>query len=741
MSTIHIKGTFQKSIFQRGTWGILAVIPSNRADIPKGAINEHGAITITGDTLELLPGEVLRITGKWVKSDYGPQLKATAIQPIEPDPTNQTEVVGYIQALTGISNLIATTIWNFWKEETLNILDNDIAQLAHAAIPHAPQIIQMWQQNRPTRIVMSRMEGQGIGASIAVRIWETFGLDALDKLQTDPYEFATQGQSGITFDEAENIAKKLGIKHTINRTYAAVLNLITKAERNGHCYLPYHEMLHTALNQLKMTKDQLDEELVDLNRTFKIHVETYIENEQSVAAIYQPWMAKAETRAALQLEHLATQPSPIIAKVQGTDWKKYLEELSAINSVSLTDEQQSAVVATLTNKVSVLTGGPGTGKTTTLRMVINGLKREGVIYDLAAPTGKAAKRMSESIGDPSVTIHRLLAFDPETNGFTYNATRKLPTQAVVVDEASMIDLPLLDALLQALPDAAHLVLVGDVDQLPSVGPGDVLKDIIDAPTSTVTKLTKIFRQGADSHIVANAYAINNGNINDVNISNESVDFFYFTTDSDKEIGELTVDIIQNRLYKVYEGYTPILDAQIVAPMYKGNAGIDALNTQIQAALNPPHQAKGELKFKHVIFRKGDKVIQTTNNYDKEVYNGDTGIIIDVGNNKLYIEFDDEVVEYEAAEARDELMLAYAISTHRSQGSEYPIVIIPVSDSHGPMLVQNLLYTAVTRARKMVVLVGQYSAIKKSVETSIEGTRHTGLLRRLTQRHNQRREYA
>ena len=404
-----------------------------------------------------------------------------------------------------------------------------------------------------------------------------------------------------------------------------------------------------------------------------------------------------------------------------------MRQLSVSNKVDLSPQQQDAVRAALSSKLSVLTGGPGTGKTTTLQMLIHALDDGDYDYKLASPTGRAAKRLAEATGVSSSTIHRMLSFSAEIGGFEHDEDNPLPVDMVVIDEASMLDLQLFHSLLRALPASAHLVLVGDVDQLPSVGAGNVLRDVIESGIASVTRLDQIFRQDDDSHIVSNAHRINEGL--KPYTGNESKDFFFFNIVEPDAAANMLVDIVRTRIPERW-GLDPVRDIQVISPMYRGLIGVNNLNTRLQQELNDDLRM-ASVKLGGRVFRVGDKVMQTRNNYEKDVFNGDIGYIdsIDDDDNKVEVVMDGGYVSYDYSET-DDLMHAYCISTHRSQGSEYPAVVMPVTTQHYIMLQRNLLYTAITRAKQLVVLVGTRQALWIAANNNKVAERHSGLLVRL-----------
>jgi len=435
---------------------------------------------------------------------------------------------------------------------------------------------------------------------------------------------------------------------------------------------------------------------------------------EQVEGVYLPPMYYSERGAATRLRTMQNAPGSRLADLQRADWAKLFNDIAAANPVTLTAQQQGAVQSALTHKVSVLTGGPGTGKTTTLRTVIAVLERTRHRFLLASPTGRAAKRLSEATGHPARTLHRLLGFSPAEHGFNHNEENPLDADMIVVDEASMIDLILFYNLLKAIRPDTHLLLVGDIDQLPSVGAGNVLHDVIRGEVGPVTRLDAIFRQAATSQIIRNAHRINQGQSPDT--TNQSDDFFVFVEEDPQRAADLLVNVVQERIPNRF-GLDAVEDIQVLAPMYRGVIGVSALNDTLQETLNPnPRGRKAERRLAGRLFRVGDKVIQTRNNYDKDVFNGDIGRVhsFDVTNQVMIVTMDDRRVKYDWSEA-DELTHAYCISVHRSQGSEYPCIVVPVVTQHFMMLQRNLLYTAVTRAKQLVVLVGTRRAIAIAVK--------------------------
>src|SRR5258708_6793314 len=437
-------------------------------------------------------------------------------------------------------------------------------------------------------------------------------------------------------------------------------------------------------------------------------------------------MYRSEKGTARRMLNMIEAPTSRLHNTRTFDWPAFFERLPREDKVTLSEQQQEAVRAALSNKISVLTGGPGTGKTTTLRAVIRALEAAGATYALASPTGRAAKRLGEATGRRAQTIHRLLGFSPSA-GFGFNENQPLNADMLILDETSMLDLILYYNVLKALAPETHLMLVGDVDQLPSVGAGDVLRDVIQSGVAHVTRLAVIFRQAGDSLIITNAHRVSQGQMPD--LSNQGDDFFMFTEDEPDAVADLLVDVVQNRIPKKF-GLNPLDDVQVLSPMYRGGVGVQMLNERLQAALNPPGR-QAERPMGGRIFRVGDKVMQTRNNYDKDVYNGDIGRIhsIDFTEQTIRLALDGRFVDYDWGDT-DELVHAFAVSVHRSQGSEYPAVVIPVVSQQYMMLQRNLLYTAITRARRLVVLVGMRKAVSIAIRNDRVAHRYSALAWRL-----------
>jgi exodeoxyribonuclease V alpha subunit len=588
----------------------------------------------------------------------------------------------------------------------------------------AAELAVAWAENYAGRQTMIFLQGYGVTSRMSAKIYKEYGSETIEKVKENPYTLADDVH-GIGFIRADDIALKMQVPaDSPQRIAAGIFYALNQLAKEGHVYAPRTRLIRTTAELLQIENTAPVDPILETQiKEGKLILESVTRGDgMGNAAVYLPEYHQAETGAAWKLHVLMTEPSKLSKKAKKLNLAKISSE------IRLSEQQQSAVMAALTNKVSVLTGGPGTGKTTTLKMVIESLIALDFSFALACPTGRAAKRLGEATGCTAATLHRLLGFSPKTGEFLYNETHHLEVDMVIVDETSMLDLQLFDALLGALPPSCHLMLVGDVDQLPSVGAGNVLRDVIDSGIAPVTRLNFIFRQESGSYITVNAHRVNQGDI--PYTDNQSRDFFFFNEEDPEAAARMVVDVVNNRLPARFE-CDPITDIQVIAPMYRGAVGVSALNEALQKALNNSGR-NAEKQIGGRIFRVGDKVMQTRNNYDKDVFNGDIGRIsaIDFEDQTFEVVFDEQrYVFYEWMEA-EELIHAYCISTHRSQGSEYPIVVMPLLTQHYMMLQRNLLYTAITRAKKVVVLVGTRKALHLAVQNNQVAERYSGLVGRL-----------
>jgi exodeoxyribonuclease V alpha subunit len=578
------------------------------------------------------------------------------------------------------------------------------------------------------REVLVFLHAHGIGPALARKIQRAYGDRAIAVVREDPYRLA-RDIVGVGFRTADALARSLGIDlASPARAAAAALHVLEAATDEGHLYLPAAE-LKRRCDLLEVPANVLGEELDRLRE----RSELVLEGRGPEAAVYLPRFHRAEVQAAERLAKLVETPGPA-PYASGDEAVAGFEHRSGLD---LSRGQRQAVARALESKVFVVTGGPGTGKTTLVNALIGLLERRGLRVDLAAPTGRAAKRLDEASGRPARTLHRLLEFNPRSGGFQRGLDNPLRTDALIVDEASMVDLPLFVALVRALPPSARLVLVGDVDQLPSVGAGDVLRDVIASGVIPVARLTEIFRQAGGSAIVENAHRVNRGEMPE--LTDRESDFFHVERADAQSTAETILEIVRERIPKRF-GLDPLDGIQVLAPMYRGLAGVDNLNRTLQAALNPPGgrgsevlelTSPGDAPSARLALRVGDKVIQTRNNYEKEVFNGDSGRVIAVDREgpRVVVRFDDRPVTYEGEEV-EEIQLAYALSVHKSQGSEYPAVVIALLREHYPMLQRNLLYTAITRGKRLVVIVGARRALDLAVHNASQRERFSGLAERL-----------
>ena len=729
----QITGAIERVTYynEENGYSVIKIMPDTR--FPRAQARD-GTVTVVGIMPALGEGESAQFVGEWIDdSRYGRQFRAERAIPVAPQTAKG--IINYLSSgiVKGIGPRTAEKIVDHLGDDTIAILDTEperIHEVPGLKPKLAENLIEAWAKNRIMRNVLIYLQGLGISAKIAQRIWNEYREDTQRIIENNPYQLA-EDVFLVGFRKADQIAKNMGLQpDDVHRLRAGLHYALNELAREGHTYVPREQLLETAADLLGVENlSALTVALKGQLTAGKLFEDKLSDARQpeTVNAIYLPRFFRSETESNMLLRNIAGSASLIIRDHRDTDWTRYLNELSARNNVSLSPLQQSAVRAGLTSKVSILTGGPGTGKTTTIQMLINALLDGDYPFRLASPTGRAAKRLGEATGMEASTIHRLLGFAPGEGGFEHDESNPLPADMVVIDEASMLDLQLFHSLLKALQPTAHLLLVGDVDQLPSVGAGNVLRDVIGSGIASVTRLDQIFRQGDSSHIVSNAHRINLGKqpVSD----NDSNDFFFFNVGDPEEVAEMMVDIVKKRVPERW-GLDPVQDIQVIAPMYRGAAGVNNLNSRLQSELNGDAR-QAQAKLGNRVFRVGDKVMQTRNNYDKEVFNGDIGFIdsIDDSDNSLEIVFDGGYVGYDFSEM-DELMHAYCISTHRSQGSEYPAVVMPVLTQHYMMLQRNLLYTAITRAKRLVVLVGTRKALYIAVNNNKVAERHSGLLHRL-----------
>ena len=679
-------------------------------------------VTLTGSAASVQPGEFIQASGRWDNHrDHGMQFRSAFLKVLPPTSIDGIEKYLGSGMIKGIGPHFAKKLVKAYGEEVFDVIETDperLLTLDGIGPKRVEKITSGWSDQKAIREIMVFLQSHGVGTARAVRIFKTYGADAIPIVSENPYRLA-RDIKGIGFKTADQIAEKLGIEKTaMIRARAGISYTLTEAISDGHCGLPEDDLLPAAEKLLEIPTDILRGAL-ELELREEIVVADIMGDQK---CIFLGHLWNAEKVIAERLRTLASgKPA-----WSGIDTETAIPWVEQKLAVALADSQKEAVKIAVSSKVMVITGGPGVGKTTLVNAILNILAAKNVKVALAAPTGRAAKRMSETTGQEARTIHRLLEVDPMHGGFQRSAEDPLDCDLLVLDETSMVDVPLMASVVKALPDSAGLILVGDVDQLPSVGPGQVLADIIESGAVPVARLTEIFRQAAQSKIVMNAHRINSGRMPDLEVVKDAETDFYFVEAREPEDAvPKIIEIVSNRLPKRF-GFDPIQDIQVLCPMNRGGLGARSLNVELQKALNPPTDDISIERFGYT-YRVGDKVMQTDNDYDKEVFNGDVGYVrkIDSDAQELMIEFDGKDVEYQFGEL-DQVALAYAVSVHKSQGSEYPAIVIPVMMQHYMMLRRNLIYTGITRGKKMVVLVGQRKAIGMAVKGKIDGRRWSKL---------------
>jgi len=729
MSGESLEGTVDRIIYHSEETGysVLRLAPSEQ--LPRANLTPDGLVAVVGNLFEVVPGESLRLQGVWTDHPrHGRQFRVERCQRLRP--ATLEGIRRYIGSglVKGIGPVTASRIVDTFGKDTLEVIDENPERLREVpgVGPKRAHIIQAaWEEQRTIRNVMVFLQGHGVSTRLAVKIYKTYGDDAVAVVEQDPYRM-TRDIRGVGFLTADRIAQALGLaRDAPSRLEAGVLHTLEKAVGEGHVFLPGTQLVRSAAELLevssKAVKAAIDRLLIDGTCVAGAYKP---EGKPAETGIYLAPMYYAEEGVASRLGNLLEEPTSRLSALRRLDFV----ELFASGELALSDLQLKAVENAIRHKVSILTGGPGTGKTTALRALVDVLGRGRHSIALAAPTGRAAKRLSQATSHPARTIHRLLGFKP-SGGFERDEHNPLNEDIVVIDEASMLDIVLANNLLKALDPGAHLMLVGDVDQLPSVGPGEVLRDIIASGVAPVTRLDTIFRQPEGSLIVRNAHRVNAGQM--PLTPKGAADFFLFVEEDPGKAAALVVELVTRRIPRKFR-MDSLEDVQVLSPMYRSAVGVDELNAALQEALNPPSPHATEKRVGGRVFRVGDKVMQTRNNYRKDVYNGDIGRIVAIRSMKqeFDVRFDDDrLVGYDFAEL-DELVHGYCVTVHKSQGSEYPCIVMPILTTHYVMLQRNLLYTAIARARRLVVLVGTHKAIWLAVKNDRVARRYTGLISRL-----------
>lgn len=669
-------------------------------------------VTLVGNLLDVPAGSVLLCQGEWrVDRKYGQQFQCSTWEEVMPATAYGIEKYLGSGLVKGIGPKFARLIVDRFGTGTIEVIETDIERLneVHGIGPkRIAKISESWERQKDIKNVMLFLQGHGVSTAFAAKIYREYGKESVSKVQENPYRLADDIW-GIGFKTADGIASKMGYgKDDPRRVRSGILYTLGQLADEGHCFATGEQLLGTAAELLDVGEEAIGAVLADMSGAGDVITDG--------EAIYLPPFHYAECGVARRLLALRNGNGSLFSEDE--------PELPRVEGIVYDETQLEAVRLALKSKVMVLTGGPGTGKTTTTKAIIGALRSSGMKVLLAAPTGRASKRMSEATGMEAKTIHRMLEYNPK-DGYQRNADNPLTGDALIVDECSMIDILLMNNLLKAVPDGMRLILVGDIDQLPSVGAGNVLRDIIDSGAVPVIRLTRIFRQAQSSRIVMSAHAVNAGRLPDLSNGRET-DFFFLREEDPEKVAESIVDLVGRRLPGAYGiGADSI---QVLTPMQRGVVGAARLNIALQQSLNGNGDSLSRGGY---TFRKGDRVMQLRNDYDKEVFNGDLGYITEVNleDRVLKVDFDGRETAYDSTEL-DELSLAYATTIHKAQGSEYPVVVIPVMMNHFVMLQRNLIYTGITRAKKVCVLIGQLKALSYAVRNLTVQKRNTRLKERL-----------
>jgi exodeoxyribonuclease V alpha subunit len=710
-------------------------------------LDEDGGpgVTVVGTLFPVAEGEEIKVTGVWKRHPrYGLQFQIDHWEKIDPATIEGIEKYLGSGLIKGIGPTYAKRLVAAFGLETLRILSEQplrILDVDGIGEVRARRIMQAWQNQRGMQDVMVFLQGHGVGASLALRIYRVFGADTIEQVRENPYALAREVH-GIGFLLADRLAHHIGIRGDFPlRVQAGVLHVLRELAERGHCYADFAMLKRNAAGLLSVEEDAVSAAIDGLATKNDLVLQE--DDADRDKQVYLAELFHAEQRVAAAFQSLLSTPSFVQNEKFLGPWNRsgggargaidlVSPELFGATAVTLDEDQVRAAEQALREKVLVITGGPGTGKTTLLTALLNVLRRAKVSFVLAAPTGRAAKRMAESASEEAMTVHRLLEYNPHENGFQRNEDRPLEVDFVIVDETSMVDLALMDHLLRAVEPHSHLILIGDVDQLPSVGPGSVLRDLIDSGVVPKVVLSRIFRQERESLIVVNAHRILQGQSLLLDDENEKRDFVFLARESEEEILGTVKELVRESIPRLFH-LAPEEVAQtiqVLTPMHRGLLGTINLNRELQSLLNPFGQTLERAGF---TLRLGDKVMQLRNNYDKGVFNGDLGRIagIDREDGSVKVDFLDKLLEYESDEL-DEINLAYATSVHKSQGSEYPAVVIPLHTSHYMMLHRSILYTAVTRGKKLVALVGSRKALSMAIRNLRVEKRNTGLREKLAQ---------
>lgn len=716
-----LRGTLERVVFhnEENGYTVLRMRVQSKAD----------PVTVVGSMPSPQPGVGLTVTGVWVNdSRFGRQFKMESFETLLPASVEGIKHYLGSGLIKGIGKALAGRIVEEFGEDTFTVLDED-PDLLSKVKGISPRLVSdikaAWGEHKGIRDLIMFLQPHGVSTSYAVRIFRHYGADALAVVRENPYRLAMDIH-GIGFLTADTVAMKLGFAPDSDlRAEAGILYVLRRVTDEGHIFYPYEELTHQTADELGVETEVIRKALDSLVSEERVVIdELESGEEESFRAVYLARFHHYESNIAHYLKRLLRSPK----SVRFQEPEKLLSGVLSMLPIALAEEQIEAARASLAKKVMVVTGGPGTGKTTVINAIIKLFEQRKAKVLLAAPTGRAAKRMTETSEREAKTLHRLLEYSPREDGFARGENHPLACGLLIVDEASMLDAMLMYHLLKAVPLGATVVFVGDVNQLPSVGPGNVLKDIIASGTVEVIRLTEVFRQAASSEIIVNAHLINQGEVPPLTNPREGLSDFYFIRQEDPEdAAAMIVDLVKNHIPRRFKLH-PVDDIQVLTPMHKGGAGVANLNALLQSALNSQEKMlqRGERRF-HL----DDKVMQVRNNYDKDVFNGDIGRVrnINTEDKELMVRFDDKNVLYSFDEL-DEITPAYAISVHKSQGSEYPAVVMPILTQHYVLLQRNLVYTGITRGKKLVVLVGSPKALSMAVRNNKTHRRYTWLAQRL-----------
>jgi exodeoxyribonuclease V alpha subunit len=696
--------------------------------IPNGKAYE---VTVVGALAGVNVGESLRLFGYWTThSQYGRQFEVRTYTVQHPATIEGIRKYLGSGLIRGIGPATASRIVDYFGLHTLAVIDNEVHRLREVpgiGEKRTEQITSAWVEQKYIKEVMVFLQSYGVSTGLAVKIYKAYGDQSIPFIRSDPYRLA-RDIYGIGFKTADQIAQKLGLAaNAPARIQAGLLYTLSELSNEGHCYAKRQQLANEAANLLGIPAPDCEQQIDQM----VLQQEITADDDR----LYLPPFFYAERGTANKIRRLLDDRRDRLSVFINISWEKAFIWLDETTTLRLTESQKQAIKTALTHKVSVLTGGPGTGKSTIMASLVKLLIRHSGSVLLCAPTGRAAKRLSDTTGLDAKTIHRLLEYSPTAEKpFLRDQANPLDADLIIIDETSMVDILLMNHLLSAIDSGSHLLMVGDVDQLPSVGPGNVLGDIITSKVIPVTRLETIFRQAEDSYIIVNAHRINHGEM--PVFLRDSRDFFLFPEENAQKAADWIFDLVTQRISDKF-GFQGSTDIQVLTPMHRGVCGVSELNDRLQAGLNPAAASKVEFRHGHRIFRESDRVMQIRNNYERQVFNGDLGHIasIDLENQLVTAQFDMRMVGYDLSEL-DELVHAYAISIHKSQGCEFPVVVIPLLIDHYRMLQRNLVYTAVTRARNLVVLVGSKRAIRIALDNNRIIQRNTQLSERLRQGENQ-----